>query len=97
MVQEVAGSNPVGHPTYLGEQLKYKIKNTSDFEKELDLKVDNKDLEEYKDEAIKRISKNLKIKGFRPGKIPPNIVTREVGEDAINEEAIELFLSLIHI
>jgi len=72
--------------------LKYKIKNTSDFEKELDLKVDNKDLEEYKDEAIKRISKNLKIKGFRPGKIPPNIVTREVGEDAINEEAIELFL-----
>ena len=92
MVQEVAGSNPVGHPPYLGEQLKYKIKNTSDFEKELDLKVDNKDLEEYKDEAIKRISKNLKIKGFRPGKIPPNIVTREVGEDAINEEAIELFL-----
>ena len=72
--------------------MKYKIKNTSDFEKELDLKVDNKDLEEYKDEAIKRISKNLKIKGFRPGKIPPNIVTREVGEDAINEEAIELFL-----
>ena len=64
MVQEVAGSNPVGHPPYLGEQLKYKIKNTSDFEKELDLKVDNKDLEEYKDEAIKRISKNLKIKSF---------------------------------
>ena len=40
MVQEVAGSNPVGHPPYLGEQLKYKIKNTSDFEKELDLKVE---------------------------------------------------------
>ena len=92
MVQEVAGSNPVGHPPYLGEKLKYKVKNAGDFEKQLDLKVDFQDLDEYKNEAINKISKNLNIKGFRPGKIPANIVTREVGEDAINEEAIEMYL-----
>ena len=92
MVQEVAGSNPVGHPPYLGEQLKYKVKNAGDFEKQLDIKVDFQDLEQYKNEAINKISKNLNIKGFRPGKIPANIVTREVGEDAINEEAIEMYL-----
>ena len=72
--------------------MKYKVKNAGDFEKQLDIKVDFQDLEEYKNEAINKISKNLNIKGFRPGKIPANIVTREVGEDAINEEAIEMYL-----
>ena len=48
VVQEVAGSNPVGHPPYLGEQLKYKIKNTSDFERQLDLKVEIKTLKNTK-------------------------------------------------
>ena len=59
MVQEVAGSNPVGHPPYLGEKLKYKVKNAGDFEKQLDLKVDFQDLDKYKNEAINKISKNL--------------------------------------
>ena len=72
--------------------MKYKVKNAGDFEKQLDIKVDFQDLEQYKNEAISKISKNLNIKGFRPGKIPANIVTREVGEDAINEEAIEMYL-----
>ena len=72
--------------------MKYKVKNAGDFEKQLDIKVDLQDLEQYKNEAINKISKNLNIKGFRPGKIPANIVTREVGEDAINEEAIEMYL-----
>ena len=72
--------------------MKYKVKNAGDFERQLDLKVDFQDLEQYKNEAINKISKNLNIKGFRPGKIPANIVTREVGEDAINEEAIEMYL-----
>ena len=72
--------------------MKYKVKNAGDFEKQLDIKVDFQDLEQYKNEAINKISKNLNIKGFRPGKIPANIVTREVGEDAINEEAIEMYL-----
>ena len=58
MVQEVAGSNPVGHPPYLGEKLKDKVKNAGDFEKQLDLKVDFQDLDEYKNEAINKISKN---------------------------------------
>ena len=45
-----------------------------------------------KDEAISKISKSLKVKGFRPGKIPKNIVVREVGEDYVLEEAIDIYL-----
>ena len=34
----------------------------------------------------------MKVKGFRPGKIPKNIVVREVGEDYVLEEAIDIYL-----
>ena len=91
MVQEVAGSNPVGHP-YLRRNVKYKVKNSSDFEKTLEIQIDLKDLEEFKEDAIKKIGSQLKVKGFRPGKIPSNIVEREVGEEYINEEAVEMYL-----
>ena len=72
--------------------MKYKIKKESEFEKNLEIKVELEDLADHRDEAIKKISKQIKVDGFRTGKIPANIVTREVGEDYINEEAIELFL-----
>ena len=72
--------------------MKYKIKKESEFEKNLEIKVELEDLEDHRDEAIKKIGKQIKVDGFRTGKIPANIVKREVGEDYINEEAIELFL-----
>ena len=72
--------------------MKYKIKKESEFEKNLEIKVELEDLDDHRDEAIKKIGKQIKVDGFRTGKIPTNIVKREVGEDYINEEAIELFL-----
>ena len=72
--------------------MKYKVKKIGDFESSIEITVDFDDLEEKKDEAISKISKSLKVKGFRPGKIPKNIVIREVGEDYILEESIDLYL-----
>jgi len=72
--------------------MKYKVKKISDFESSIEITVDFDDLEEKKDEAISKISKSLKVKGFRPGKIPKNIVVREVGEDYVLEEAIDIYL-----
>src|SRR5210317_520024 len=72
--------------------MKYKLKKVSDFENNIEINIDFEDLETKKDEAISKISKSLKVKGFRPGKIPKNIVIREVGEDYILEESIDLYL-----
>ena len=72
--------------------MKYKVKKISDFESFIEITVDFDDLDEKKDEAISKISKSLKVKGFRPGKIPKNIVVREVGEDYVLEEAIDIYL-----
>ena len=72
--------------------MKYKVKKVGDFESNIEIDIDFEDLESKKDEAISKISKSLKVKGFRPGKIPKNIVIREVGEDYILEESIDLYL-----
>ncbi|MAB96385.1 MAG: trigger factor [Actinobacteria bacterium] len=72
--------------------MKYKIKKIGDFENSIEISIDFEDLESKKEQAIAKISGSLKVKGFRPGKIPKNIVTREVGEDYILEEAVDLYL-----
>jgi trigger factor len=49
--------------------------------------------EEYKQKLLKsaahRISKNVKIPGFRPGKAPYDLILRRFGEEALREEAME--------
>ena len=72
--------------------MKYKVKKESEFEKNIEISIKFDDLEDKKSDAISKISKSLKVKGFRPGKIPSNIVIREVGEDYILEESVDLYL-----
>ena len=72
--------------------MKYKVKKISEFESSIEINVDFDYLEDKKDEAISKIGKSLKVKGFRPGKIPKNIVIREAGEDYVLEEAIDIYL-----
>ena len=49
-------------------------------------------LEDAKRRAARRISNRMKISGFRPGKAPYPVILRQVGEDSITEEAIELLI-----
>ena len=72
--------------------MKYKVKKVGDFENSIEINIDFEDLESKKEQAIAKISGSLKVKGFRPGKIPKNIVIREVGEDYILEESVDLYL-----
>ena len=72
--------------------MKYKVKKVGDFENSIEINIDFEDLDSKKEQAITKISGSLKVKGFRPGKIPKNIVIREVGEDYILEEAVDLYL-----
>lgn len=59
------------------------------FEKLLTLDVPEADLEAAKGRAARRISRDLKIKGFRPGKAPRKIVEATVGAGRVRSEAIE--------
>ncbi len=59
------------------------------FEKLLTLQVPEADLEAAKSSAARRLSHDLKIKGFRPGKAPRRIVEATVGPERLRSEAID--------
>ena len=59
------------------------------FERMLILHIDEPELEAAKDRAARKLSQDLKIKGFRPGKAPRAVVERMVGADRLRSEAID--------
>ncbi|MDR0380252.1 MAG: trigger factor [Candidatus Accumulibacter sp.] len=55
---------------------------SSSLERSLDLSVVIADLEKNTDQRLRQKSKKLKMPGFRPGKVPFDIVKRHYGQDA---------------
>lgn len=62
----------------------HQVKLTVEFEPEV--------AEKYKHQAARKIAKEAKIPGFRPGKAPYDVVRRLYGDKLIEEEAIELLV-----
>lgn len=54
------------------------------------VEIEANQLDEAKKSAAKRLSRQVRIKGFRKGKAPYRVVAQYVGEPAILEEAIEI-------
>jgi trigger factor len=62
----------------------HQVKLTAEFEPEV--------TEKYKHQAARKIAKESKIPGFRPGKAPYDIVRRLYGDKLIEEQAVELLV-----
>lgn len=64
-------------------------------ERRIDLSIALADIEKGMDKHLKRLGKNARIPGFRPGKIPMNILRQQFGErahhDAFNEALNQAF------
>lgn len=58
--------------------------------------VENEQFEQAKRQAARKISKDISIPGFRPGKAPYEVVLRTVGEKAIIQEAMDALLDEIY-
>jgi trigger factor len=69
--------------------LKIETKHLDDQQVEMTIEVPEDDLEKAKRGAARRLSKNTKIPGFRPGKAPYQIIVNKFGEDVVFEEALE--------
>ena len=50
-------------------------------------------LTKYREKALKNVSENVNLKGFRKGKIPEDVLIKNVGEMSILQEMAELALS----
>ena len=65
------------------------IKKLDDSRVEFTLTVSWKNWEKFLNQAAEEISKDTKIKGFRPGKAPRDMVEQKVGKDALLDMAAE--------
>lgn len=65
------------------------VSETGRYERTLTIQLEEAELEAAKAKAARRLSGEMKIKGFRPGKAPRSIVERMVGADRLRSEAIE--------
>ena len=70
--------------------MKTKVKNLSDTKVELTVTLDAKDLEPAHKKALEKLAKEIKVEGFRKGKVPAKIAAKFIPENDLNAETIDL-------
>ena len=60
--------------------MKVTIENKKGLEKDLKVFIDKKTISTHLDEKYEEIKKDVVIKGFRPGKVPTEILKRQYGK-----------------
>ena len=76
--------------------MKIDIENLEDQQARLTVEVDNEQLEGAKRKAAKKIARRIKVPGFRPGKAPYKVIQRQVGDEVLLEESLEILVNDIY-
>ena len=69
--------------------MKTTVKKLSDTRIEINVTLDSKDLAPAREFAIERLAKEVKVEGFRKGKVPTKIAAKFIPENDINAEAAD--------
>lgn len=70
-------------------QLKIDVQPHEDHQVKIVAEFEPSEFEEFKIRAAKKLGRNTRIPGFRPGKAPLEMIRRAIGEEAIVEQALE--------
>ena len=97
-MRRVAEQETRHYLSLLKEEITLKIETQflEDHQAKLIVEVEGDQLEEMKRRAANKISRRVKIPGFRPGKAPYNVILRTIGDAAVVEEALELLVADIY-
>ena len=71
-------------------QYKYELKKLPKSQVELSVTIPHDELKPFVEQATQKLSEQTKIDGFRPGKVPLEILKKRIGEMKILEEAAAL-------
>jgi trigger factor len=71
------------------------VKESGRFERTLTVQLDDAELAAATKKAAAKLSRNIKIKGFRPGKAPLQVIERHVGADYLRTEAIDEAIQVV--
>jgi len=69
--------------------LKIEVQSQEDHQVKIIAEFETSQLEEYKIHAARKLGQNTRVPGFRPGKVPIDILRRVIGEETIQQQAIE--------
>ncbi|MCL4257888.1 MAG: hypothetical protein KJZ53_05075, partial [Anaerolineales bacterium] len=69
---------------------------SDDHQLHLTVEIEAETMQSAMQKAARKIAKQVKISGFRPGKAPYNVVEKQVGEAAIRDEAIDIMLDDVY-
>lgn len=73
------------------------IKALSGSEIEIAGEISVDELEIYRPEAVKQVSQNLNLDGFRPGKVPEKVILDKLGEEVVLEKMAFLALQKFYV
>jgi trigger factor len=65
------------------------VREAGPFERLIEFELTEAEIDAAKTAAARRLAKDLKLKGFRPGKAPRPVVEAAVGKERLRSEAIE--------
>lgn len=70
--------------------MNYKLKKNKSYESTLTVDLDKTDLDHYLNEASKHLANDLRLDGFRKGKIPLDVAKEKLDKDQVLETAFNL-------
>jgi trigger factor len=65
--------------------MKVTVENKKGLNKDLKVLIDKKTIETYVEEKYNEIKKTVVLKGFRPGKVPKEVLKRQFGKSIYSE------------
>ena len=86
-----------GRSSFLDIAKQFTLKALPDSEAELAGDIPYAAVEPYREHALKHLAEHLELPGFRPGKVPADMALKKLGEIAVLEEAVEMFVKDFYI
>ena len=69
--------------------MKSKVKKLSDTKVELTVTLDAKDLAPARQAALEKLAKDVKVQGFRQGKVPAEVAAKFIPDNDLNSELVD--------
>jgi len=70
--------------------MKNTIKDLPKSQKEISVEISVEEMEKFMNKTLDKLAKNIKVDGFRNGKVPKDVAKKQLGDAAIFEEASQL-------
>jgi trigger factor len=77
--------------------MEIEVKNLAKSEIEITISVPENKMKEFSKKACEELSRDVKVKGFRPGKVPPHILDQYVDKNYIKAYAQELAIRYAYV